>query len=105
MTTSFKTIPVRKIFLDGENELIFAATAEAPQGERRPHGREGGGYQRDPWSRIKWVETRAPDFSEALLRPIEVAKRADGFYAAIDGGGRWLMAQLVGRRRSGLPGA
>ena len=93
----FKTVPVKKIFLDGDTELIFVRSDEHPKGERMPHGREGRGYQRDPYKRIGWVNDRFPLLDEAKLRPIEVAKRADGMYAAIDGGGRWLMAQMAGR--------
>jgi hypothetical protein len=95
-TTTFKTIPVRKIFLDADRELIFVRSEEHPNGERQPHGREGRGYQRDPWKRIAWVNDRFPLLDERKLRPIEVARRNDGMYAAIDGGGRWLMAQLAG---------
>ena len=96
---TFKTIPTHKIFLDADAELIYVRDDENPNGRREPHGREGRGYQRDPWTRIKWVNDRYEEIDEAKLRPIEVAKRSDGMYAAIDGGGRWLMAQMAGPRK------
>ena len=60
--------------------------------------REGRGYQRDPYKRMGWVNDRFPALDEAKLRPIEVAKRSNGMYAAIDGGEPvgW-MAQMAGR--------
>lgn len=93
---TFKTIPVRKIFIDTGPEAIYVSSEKYPRGERRKHAGTPG-YQRDPWARIKWIESRVPHFSEELCRPIEVARRPDGFYAAIDGGGRWVLAQLIGR--------
>jgi hypothetical protein len=90
-------VPLKKIFLDADREIIGVRTDEHPEGQRSPHGREGRGYQRDPWTRIKWVNDRVNMFDDAKCRPIEVAKRPNGSYAAIDGGGRWLMAQLAGR--------
>lgn len=83
-------LPTAKLFIDGVKEVIFF-------GENRvEHGREGPGYQRDPYKRIPWLKHRSAIFNQALLRPIEVSRRADGKYAIIDGGGRWVMAQELG---------
>ena len=83
-------LPVSKLFIDGVHELIFFDNV------RVEHGREGPGYQRDPYKRLPWLESRKGAFIPALLRPVEVSKRNDGKFATVDGGGRWVMAQMLG---------
>jgi len=77
------------MFIDAVEMKIF------PGNVRRAHGPEGNGYQRDPYKRIKWLAKRSKTFNRSLLRTIEVSPRADGTFAIIDGGGRWVMSQLA----------
>lgn len=86
---SNKEIEVSKLFIDGVEIKVY------PGNLRRAHGDEGNGYQRDPYKRIKWLTARSKKFKRSLLRTIEVSPRDDGTYAIIDGGGRWVMAQLA----------
>ena len=97
MPDQFRMIPVRKIFIDARDETIetIAEGEGNERGSRTPHGAEGPGYQRDPWTRLPWLTKRAANFNPMLCKPVDVSKRDDGTYAAIDGGGRWLMAQLA----------
>ena len=110
----FKEIPVEKIFLDCQKENLYVAAEDNPRGRRVPHSEGDLGYQRDPWTRSSWIALRlglAKDtletddsieeaergfFDMRKFRPLDVSKRANGMYAALDGGGRWLMAQLMG---------
>jgi len=86
---------VSKIFLDAQKEKIYAADAENPEGRRVPHtAAEGDGYQRDPWKRKQWLGVRVNEgWEEEKARTLSLSKRDDGFFACIDGGGRWFMAQ------------
>jgi hypothetical protein len=96
MLPVIKTIPLDKIFIDARTESIFVADDANPNGRRIPHT-NGNGYQRDPFTRSRWIDQRVPLFSDALCRPGEVSDRGDGTFAAIDCGGRWLMSQRAGR--------
>jgi hypothetical protein len=97
MSLAIKSIPLAKIFIDARTESIYVADEANPNGRRVPHSNPpGNGYQRDPFSRSRWIDQRVPQFSEALCRPGEVSARDDGTYAAIDCGGRWLMSQRAG---------
>jgi hypothetical protein len=91
-----KNIAIDKLFVDGVDDNIFVRDADNPEGRRTSHNSNSKGYQRDPWKRRRWIEQRVPLFSLDLLRPLEVARRSSGMSAIIDGGGRWLMAQLQG---------
>ena len=92
-------LPIGKLFVDAGDAAIFVCTEEDPKGVRKAH-QDGPGYQRDPHSRAGWVKSHAAKYDEKVFRPLEVSKRADGpyagYYAIVDGGGRWLIAQEVG---------
>ena len=98
---AIRSLPISKLFIDAKDEKIFAPDADNPTGFRVPHPTSTNGpsygYQRDPWTRQRWINARMPNFSDVLCRPVEVSDRKDGSYAAIDGGGRIVMATLAGR--------
>ncbi len=86
-------LDVKTLFLDTVDEIIGYDNHRTPQ--KTP------GYQRDPYLRIKWIEEHAQAFSHHLLRWLDVSERANGLYAILDGGGRWLMAQIKGETQIG----
>lgn len=112
MTTSKDTsidndveLPIKNLFVDNVEDQIFVGGIRVKQPG-------SAGYQRDPHKREKWLTKRGTKFDAALCRPVEVAvvenfdkgllsttalSGVDGkFYAILDGGGRWLMAQIAG---------
>jgi hypothetical protein len=95
----YVNLPLSKLFVDAGDAAIFICTDQHPKGERIEHT-NGAGYQRDPFARQGWVKQRAAKFDDKVCRPLEVSKRVDGpfagYYAILDGGGRWAMAQEVG---------
>lgn len=85
-----RRIESARLFIDCvDGKLLFNDT-----GDLVPHN-DGAGYQRNPWNRIEWLEQRVDAYDPHLMRHLEVSARADGTYAIIDGGGRFLLAMLV----------
>lgn len=83
------TLPLGKLFVDGVKDRIMLSNV------RTPHSPSSEGYQRDPYVRMAWLTKHVAWFDQKLLRPVEVSKRTDGTYAIVDGGGRWVMAELA----------
>lgn len=90
----FEMLRTSDLFLDAVECLIFFGETSTG-GVRKKHD-DGDGYQRDVYKRQQWINPRAENFNPAQCMTLEVSKRKNGKYAILDGGGRWLMAQLNG---------
>lgn len=90
----YRNIPVTRLYVDSQKGIIQAGNLRTDTGV---------GYQRDPYDRLKWLKDKSLSFDQHLCKPLDVATESrakdvdeNTMYAIIDGGGRWIMAQLSG---------
>lgn len=93
-----QTIPLDKVYVHvGYEKIYFGRGGDLVRGGLVREPTSEFGPQRDPTERLDWVQKQVDNFKPLLFRdPLRLSKDENGEYSDTDGGGRALMAHILG---------